>query len=72
MYMLINGREVTKDEIAQAVLKGKAGIVNSEDIDGLVILNSAIDYSKPYYRRGKKVMIKKPVSIEMALEAAYF
>ena len=72
MYMLVNGREVTKGEIVQAVLKDKAGIVNSEDIDGLVILDNAIDYSKPYYRRGKKIMIKKPVSIEMALEAAYF
>ena len=72
MYMLINGKEVTRDEIAQAVLKGKAGIVNSEDIDGLVIMDEPIKFDAPYYRRGVAIIVEKPASVEAALEAAYF
>lgn len=72
MYLAIGGKEVTAEEIKIALKDGRAGIVRSGDIDGLVIMDEPIKFDAPYYRRGVAIIVEKPASVEAALEAAYF
>ena len=72
MYLAIGAKELTAKQIKTAFEDGRAGIVRSDDVDGLVIMDEPIKFDTPYYRRGVAIIVEKPASVEAALEAAYF
>ena len=74
MYLLINGKEVTKAQIVRAVREGRAALIDSNGVAALAIHTEPLKFDELYYVSGRKaaIEIQRPSNINEALEAAYF
>ena len=74
MYLLINGKEVTKAQIVRAVREGRAALIDSNGVAALAIHTEPLKFDELYYVSGTevKIEIQKPSNVSEALEAAYF
>ena len=74
MYILINGKEVTRAQIIRAVREGRAALVDSNGTMALAVHTEPLNFDDLYYISGReaKIEIQKPSNMNEALEAAYF
>lgn len=72
MYMLANGKEVSKTAIVDAYMQGKAGIICCNGTNQLILHITPLAFNSMYFVNGKEFLVMQPSDIECALEAAYF
>ena len=74
MYLLINGKEVTKAQIVRAVREERAALIDSNGVAALAIHTEPLNFNELYYISGREaaIEIQRPSNINEALEAAYF
>lgn len=72
MYILATGREVTTTDIVDALIQGRAGIINEHGVRRLVLHVIPLTFDSIYLICGKPFLVVKPANREAALAAAYF
>ena len=57
MYLLINGKEVTKAQIVRAVREGRAALIDSNGVAALAIHTEPLKFDELYYVSPTKIQI---------------